>query len=118
MKPMTLSTLDYVILIVNDLDRALRFYVDTLGLPLRHKAEHYAQVISGTTRLGLYERIAMEKLLGAKLHAPSASSPAFELGFKVKNCDETFATLVAQGVDEVVPPTNRAWERSRRPSVT
>lgn len=106
---MKTETLHYVILIVGDLDRALRFYTGVLGFPLRNRATQYAQLESGTTRLGLYERSAMEQLLGTKLYEPSGNSPAFELGFKVDNCDSVFADLVAQGAREVVRPTTRVW---------
>ena len=38
---MQIEVLDYVVLIVADLDRSLSFYADTLGLRLRHRAEKY-----------------------------------------------------------------------------
>jgi catechol 2,3-dioxygenase-like lactoylglutathione lyase family enzyme len=53
-----LSAPDYVILIVEDLDRALRFYVNVLGLQLGHRSGDYAQLDTGATRLALYTRSA------------------------------------------------------------
>jgi lactoylglutathione lyase len=104
-----LETLDYVVLIVADLDRSLTFYTETLGLELQHRAETYAQMRAGTTRLSLYTRNAMQKTLGEVLDAPSPSAPAFELGFKVSDCDAAFSELVASGVPPVTRPTTRAW---------
>jgi catechol 2,3-dioxygenase-like lactoylglutathione lyase family enzyme len=104
-----LETLDYVVLVVADLDRALRFYTGTLGLPLQHRSGAYAQIRAGTTRLSLYTRDAMQETLGTALAAPSPSAPAFELGFVVPDCDAAFAELVAAGAPPVTHPTTRPW---------
>lgn len=106
---MRIEVLDYVVLIVSDLDRALAFYTGTLGLELQHRAGEYAQMKAGTTRLSLYTRDAMAKTLGMDVDTPAASAPAFELGFKVRDCDAAFGELVAAGAAVVVPPTTRSW---------
>src|SRR5262245_9430088 len=103
------EVLDYVVLIVADLDRALDFYTGTLGLSLQHRAEKYAQMRAGTTRLSLYTRAAMSETLGMEIEAPSTSAPAFELGFKVTDCDAAFAELVQAGAPVVAVPTTRPW---------
>jgi catechol 2,3-dioxygenase-like lactoylglutathione lyase family enzyme len=100
---------DYVVLVVEDLDRALRFYCDLLGLPLGHRSGPYAQLATGVTRVALYERRAMAATLGRRLEAPSPDAPGFELGFKVGDCDAAYADLVAGGATAAVPPANRAW---------
>ena len=69
-KQLNLSAPDYLILIVEDLDRALGFYVDVLGLRLGHRSGDYAQLDTGTTRLALYTRSAMAKTLGMSLDRP------------------------------------------------
>ena len=74
-RQLNLSAPDYVILIVEDLDRALGFYVDVLGLRLGHRSGDYAQLDTGTTRLALYTRSAMAKTLGMTLDPPAASAP-------------------------------------------
>ena len=106
---MHFEVLDYVVLIVADLDRALDFYTGTLGLSLQHRAEKYAQMRAGTTRLSLYTRAAMSETLGVEIDAPSTSAPAFELGFKVTDCDAAFAELVRAGAPVVAAPTTRPW---------
>ncbi len=106
---MQVELLDYIVLIVADLDRSLSFYADTLGLKLQHRAEKYAQMEAGTTRLSLYTRDAMEETLGAVLDTPSPSAPSFELGFKVNDCDTAFAELVDAGAPSVARPSTRAW---------
>jgi catechol 2,3-dioxygenase-like lactoylglutathione lyase family enzyme len=106
---MELTTPDYVILIVDDLDRALRFYTGDLGLRLGHRSGDYAQLDTGATRLGLYTRRAMANILGTSLHPPAANAPGFEIGFKVTDVDAAFSDLVARGALPAAPPTDRFW---------
>jgi len=40
---------DYVVLVVDDLDRSLRFYCELLGLPLSHRSGSFAQLATGAT---------------------------------------------------------------------
>ena len=100
---------DYVVLVVEDLDRALAFYCDVLGLPLGHRSGPYAQLATGVTRVSLYERAAMASTLGRELDSPSLDAPGFELGFKVDACDDAYHELVTAGATAAAPPTDRAW---------
>ncbi len=106
---MTLRLLDYTVLVVEDLDRALAFYVDTMGLAVSHRAEHYAQLVTGTTRLAFYTRAAMSETLGRALERPSEDAPSFELGFKVEDVDAAWNELVEQGAPAAAPPRDRPW---------
>jgi catechol 2,3-dioxygenase-like lactoylglutathione lyase family enzyme len=99
----------YVVLVVDDLDRSLRFYCDLLGLPLGHRSGPFAQLATGVTRLALYQRAAMATTLGRELAPPSPDAPGFELGFKVEDCDAAYHELVDAGASPDVPPTDRAW---------
>lgn len=94
---------DYVVLVVGDLDAAVAFWTETMGLQLDHRSGPYAQFATGTTRFGLFERAAMEDTLGG------ISGERFEVGFKVNDCDAAFAELVASGAEPVVTPTDRSW---------
>ncbi len=101
---------DYVVVVVADLDRSLAFYVDVLGLRLGHRSGPFAQLDTGRTRVALYEREAMADTLGEdRLRPPPEDAPGFELGFKVDDCDDAFAHLVASGAPPVVEPTDRPW---------
>ncbi|MFN0092976.1 MAG: VOC family protein [Acidimicrobiales bacterium] len=106
---MQLDAPDYVVLVVEDLDRALAFYTGVLGLPLGHRSGPYAQLATGRTRLALYLRSAMADTLGAPAAPPDPDRPGFELGFKVGDVDAAFAELTAAGAAAVTPPTDRAW---------
>jgi lactoylglutathione lyase len=104
------SAPDYVVLVVDDLDRSLDFYTGTLGLRLGHRSGPFAQLDTGVTRLALFERTAMAATLGRdELAAPDPQAPGFELGFKVEDADAAYAELTAQGVPAVVEPTDRPW---------
>jgi lactoylglutathione lyase len=104
-----LSFPDYVVLIVEDLDRALNFYTDVLGLQLGHRSGDYAQLKTGATRLAFYTREAMAKALGFSLKPPSDETPGFEIGFKVEAVDAAFLELVEKGASPAMPPTTRPW---------
>ena len=106
---MELTAPDYIILIVEDLDRALRFYTGVLGLRLGHRSGDYAQLDTGATRLAIYTRGAMAKTLGLFLEAPAVNAPGFEIGFNVADVDAAFSELVTRGAPAVVPPTDRFW---------
>jgi lactoylglutathione lyase len=104
-----LATPDYVILIVTDLEESLDFYTQVLGLRLGHRAEEYAQLETGTTRLGLYTREQMAKTLGTPLAAPAPDAPGFEIGFKVPDVDAAYQELVERGGIPQMPPLDRPW---------
>ncbi len=106
---MEFTGVDYVVLVVEDLDRSLAFYVELLGLPMGHRSGPYAQLATGRTRLSLFERSAMEQTLSMSLRKPEHDAPGFELGFKVANVDVTYVELVGRGAEAAVPPTTRPW---------
>src|SRR5688572_9244743 len=105
----TALTLDYVVVLVDDLERSITFYRDVLGLALAHRSGPYAQFSTGATRFALYERSAMSGTVGRPLGAPDPSAPGFELGFKVADVDAAYAELIERGAEPFVPPTDRAW---------
>ena len=106
---MELTAPDYVVLIVTDLRRSLEFYVDVLGLTVGHRSGPFAQLITGITRVSLYERAALEQSLGRPLVAPDPDAPGFELGFKVPDVDAAFAELKERGVAVAREPVDRPW---------
>lgn len=107
---MRLTVPDYVVLVVDDLDRSLDFYTGVLGLALGHRSGPFAQLETGATRVALYERGAMETTLDiGPLRPPAPDAPGFELGFKVDDVDAAYAELAAAGARPVTPPTDRPW---------
>jgi len=106
---MKVEALDYVVLVVADLERALAFYTQTMGLPLRHRAERFAQLDTGSTRLALFTRDAMAETLHQALRVPAPDAPAFEIGFKVDDVDAAYDELTVAGAEPVTAPETRPW---------
>ena len=106
---MELSAPDYVILIVEDLERTLDFYTQVLGLRLGHRSGDYAQMATGPTRLGFSTRTAMAQAVGFSLTKPAPDAAGFEIGFKVPEVDAAYNELVQKGAGEATPPMTRPW---------
>ena len=106
---MQLTTPDYIILIVEDLDRTLQFYTQVMGFSLGHRSGDYAQLDTGATRLGFYTRSAMAQTLDTPLEPPSPYAPGFEIGFKVDDVDAAYAELLERGATPTAAPTTRFW---------
>jgi len=105
-----LGAADYVVVVVGDLDASVAFYTETLGIPLAHRSGPFAQLDTGTTRIGLFEREVMAETIGRPIEGPpDPTRPAFELGFHVDSVDTALDIVAARGVTVVVPATDRAW---------
>lgn len=106
---MRLFSLDYTVLIVEDLDRSVAFYTEALGIQLSHRSGGYAQLITGPTRLALYTREAMSATLEQPLEPPARNAPGSEIGFLVADVDAAYAEITLAGAEPVKPPTDRFW---------
>ncbi len=104
-----LDAADYVVLVVAELERSLHFYTEVLGLALGHRSGAFAQLDTGRTRIALYERAAMSRVVGIPLTAPDPRAAGFELGFKVDDVDAAVAAFAAAGAEVVCAPTDRDW---------
>jgi catechol 2,3-dioxygenase-like lactoylglutathione lyase family enzyme len=87
--------LTYVIKFVGDMDRALAFHRDTLGLPLKFASPHWSEFVTGETTLAL--------------HPASEKNPrgTVELGFGVPDLQKFFEEMTAKGVVFSMPPRSR-----------
>ena len=87
--------LSYVIKFVADMDRAVKFYRDVLGFPLKFQSPGWSEFSTGETSLGL--------------HPASERSPAgsVELGFNVTNLEKFHQEMSARGVQFSMPPTKQ-----------
>jgi predicted enzyme related to lactoylglutathione lyase len=84
--------LNYVIKFVADMDRAVKFYRDTLGLPLKFQSPGWSEFATGETTLAL--------------HPASAVFPpgAVELGFGVNDLDAFHQEMLTKGVEFPMAP--------------
>jgi len=84
--------LSYVIEFVTDMDRAVKFYRDTMGLPLKFQSPGWSEFITGETTLGL--------------HPASCNNAAgkIEMGFNVPDLSTFYDEMRAKGVKFPMPP--------------
>lgn len=86
------AKLSHVIEFVADMDRAVRFYRDTLGLPLKFQSPGWSEFATGEITLAL--------------HPASDANPAgkIEMGFHVPDLQKWHAEMSAKGVKFAAPP--------------
>lgn len=65
-----LGAADYVVVVVGDLDASVHFYCDVLGIPLAHRSGPFAQLDTGVTRIGLFDRATMAETVGRSIDGP------------------------------------------------
>jgi lactoylglutathione lyase len=103
---MTGRTVDYVILYVRDLDRAVAFYQDAVGLPLRLRRPGYAEFATANLKFALYERSLLPGLVGEEA---AGRGPASETLFLVPDVDAEAERLGRAGLTILSGPTDRPW---------
>lgn len=89
------AKLSYVIEFVANMDRAVKFYRDMLGLQLKFESPGWSEFSTGETTLGL--------------HPASEKNPAgkVELGFNVPDIQQFHAEMTSRGVQFCMPPTKQ-----------
>jgi len=94
--------LNYAIKFVSDMDTAVAFYRDTLGLPLAFESPFWSEFQTGETRLAL--------------HPASDENPAgsVQLGLGTTDIDNFYAAGQAQGLVFTSPPTDMHGTRLAR----
>jgi lactoylglutathione lyase len=98
-------TIDYVILYVADLDRALGFYRMLLGVEGSPRSETYAEIRLAHAKLGFYLRDALPGLIGR----PGRPGPDAEVLFLVDDVDAEADRLRDAGVRVLSGPVDRPW---------
>jgi lactoylglutathione lyase len=103
------TRLGYAILFVSDLDRAIGFYRDVIGVPLRFRADAYAEFATEGAKFALFPRSELPALIGRRAPPDPAPWPQGEVAFFVEDVDAEHARLQAAGVCVLAPPTDRPW---------
>lgn len=86
---------------VTDMDRALEFYQNTLGLPLRNRGDFGAEFLEGPTRLGVHPAVHPDARALVGRHTGLTLRVEGLLAF----CDR----LHDAGVRFINPPTQQGW---------
>ncbi|MFP6655907.1 MAG: VOC family protein [Myxococcota bacterium] len=95
---------------VEDLDRAIAFYRDGLGLPLREGPEGIAFFETGSTWLSLYPRESLAK--DAAVESAGSGFRGFSLAHNVRTrllVDELMSEVKAAGATIVKQPQDASW---------
>ena len=85
--------LSYAIKYVADMDKAVAFHRDTLGLPLKFESPFWSEFATGDTTLALHP---------ASSEHPAGSS---QLGFEADNLGEFYSRRDELGLSFTQPPT-------------
>jgi lactoylglutathione lyase len=85
--------MSYVIKFVANMDRAVSFYRDTLGLPLKFQSPGWSEFVTGETTLAL--------------HTADSDHPAgaIRLGFQVPDLQAFYKEMSTKGIEFTTPPT-------------
>jgi lactoylglutathione lyase len=103
------TRLGYAILFVSDLDRAIGFYRDIIGVPLRFRADTYAEFATEGAKFALLARSELPALIGRHAPLDPAPWPQGEVAFFVDDVDAEHVRLRDAGVPVLAPPTDRPW---------
>jgi lactoylglutathione lyase len=101
--------LGYAIFFVSDVERSVRFYRDTIGLPFRFANESYAEFATEGAKFALFARSALPELIGGSASDDRVPFPQGEVAFFVDDVDGEHARLLDAGVEILMPPTDRPW---------
>lgn len=101
-----MRSLDYVILYVEDLDRAVGFYRTLLGLSVWTRSDTYVEFRLSNAKLGLYDRSALPELIGRR---PEVHGGAAEILFLVEDVDAEAERLRAASIEVISGPVDRPW---------
>lgn len=93
------TKLAHAIEFVADMDRAVKFYRDVIGLPLKFQSPEWSEFATGETTLSL--------------HPASEGKPAgsIELGFTVDDLTRFHQEMSTKGVRFSMPPTKQDYGR-------
>lgn len=105
-----LRHLAYVILFVEDFERAVAFYTEVLGMPVRHRADGYVELGVEGPKFALLARWRLPALVGtSESGSPPPGTHEGEVAFLVEDVDAMYARLRSQGVVFVCPPEDRPY---------
>jgi len=100
-----LSKVSTILVGVKNVGKALAFYRDVLGLPLRAQFEGFAFFDAGVT-------LVLSEALGRAVPYGAGTGGAFEVVFAVEGVRDAFEALIARGVAFQVEPrvvTGTSW---------
>ena len=101
------NQLDYVMVAVSDMPTSVRFYKETLGLPLKYETNDWTEFQTGKTTLALH---AGRKPAGGNANSGEMIAGSCSVGFTVPDIEKSFHELQSKGVRFVMQPKAREGE--------
>ncbi len=102
--------LGYVVLFAEDFERTLAFYVEKVGLPVRLRAEGYAEFVVEGAKFAVLSRRRLAELVGsAQAGRPAAGSHEGSVTILVDDVDRVYRQMSARGVTFLSAPQDRPW---------
>ncbi len=100
------TTLTHISLLVEDVQKALHFYQDNLGLEVIENLGNYATLkVNENLKLSFFPRIAMQEALPSVQLSP-VDGYRTVLEFFIEELDSVCETLEAKGIQFVSEPTD------------
>ena len=97
---------DYLMVLVSDMDRSVDFYQNKIGLRLLTRSDGWSEFDAGTTRLALHGGGAPPQATDGPTDGERTAGQC-SLGFNVADVDRTYQELKAKGVEFDLPPEDR-----------
>jgi lactoylglutathione lyase len=102
--------LGYVVLFVEDFEGTLEFYVKKVGLPLRLRADGYAEFAVEGSKFALLSRSRVVELLGQSPSGKAVTgADKAAVTVLVEDVDRVFQELSGRGVAFLGTPKDRPW---------
>ena len=96
--------------IVEDMNAAIRFYRDTLGLDVEILSEGYANVsVPGVLHFGIWARAEAAQATYGTPAAADRIPLGFTIGFEVDEVDPAVQHLTASDIDIIQPTKTEPW---------
>jgi catechol 2,3-dioxygenase-like lactoylglutathione lyase family enzyme len=96
--------------IVRDMDAALRFYRDTIGLPLEESGDVSTEKVDGVKHFGLWPLAdAAESCFGSREWPSNIATPQAWVEFDVEDVAAAAEELRAKGYRLLVAPKTEPW---------
>ena len=101
---MNLHTLDYVILLCEELNRMKSFYHDLLGFPVERDWQNWTELRAGAVLLTLRPR-------GRTYDGPASPGAGVQLAFRVAPSDvqSCYDELLQKGIEILEPPRDHDY---------
>lgn len=101
--------LNYIIIYVDDVIKAIEFYQEAFGLKARliHESKMYAEMETGETVLAFAHNKMLK--MNINIHAQEGLKNCFEIAFSTADVIKAFEKAIKSGAKELKKPEDKPW---------